>query len=97
MHSYRKTRIVVQMLLLQCIPGRIQHLLASFPMHLSKDFARQHDEAITEAVAKALELGELNARDKQLMQRKISDHGLGLRSMELDAALDDNYVCCTKA
>ena len=69
-------------LLLQCIPGRIQHLLAAVPMHLSRDFARLHDEAITEAVAKALELGELNARDKLLMQRKISDHGLGLRSME---------------
>ena len=68
-------------LLLQCIPGRIQHLLAAVPMHLSRDFARLHDEAITEAVAKALELGELNARDKLLMQRKISDHGLGLRSM----------------
>ena len=51
-------------------------------MHLSRDFSRQHDEAITEAVAKALELGELDARDKLLMQRKISDDGLGLRSME---------------
>ena len=59
-----------------------QHLLAAVPMHLSRDFARQHDEAITEAVAKALELGELNARDKLLLQRKISDHEL-LPSQEL--------------
>ena len=29
-----------------------------------------------------LDLGELNERDKLLMQRKISKHGLGLRSME---------------
>ena len=69
-------------LLLQCIPGRIQHLLAAVPMHLSRDFARQHDEAITAAVANALDLGMLTDRDKLLMQRKISNHGLGLRSME---------------
>ena len=69
-------------LLLQCIPGRIQHLLAAVPPHLSRDFARQHDEAISAAVANALELGTLTGRDKLLMQRKISNHGLGLRSME---------------
>jgi hypothetical protein len=69
-------------LLLQCIPGRIQHLLAAVPMHLSRDFAKQHDEAISKAVAATLELGELTDRDKLLLQRKISKHGLGLRSME---------------
>jgi hypothetical protein len=69
-------------LLLQCIPGRIQHLLAAVPTHLSRDFARQHDEAIMNAVANALDLGVLTERDKMLMQRKISNHGLGLRSME---------------
>jgi hypothetical protein len=69
-------------LLLQCIPGRIQHLLAAVPMHLSRDFARQHDEAIMTAVAEVLDLGTLTPRDRLLMQRKISDHGLGLRSME---------------
>jgi hypothetical protein len=69
-------------LLLQCIPGRIQHLLAAVPMHLSRDFARQHDEAITAAVSDALDLGMLTDRDKLLMRRKISNHGLGLRSME---------------
>ena len=69
-------------LLLQCISGRIQHLLAAVPTHLSRDFAKQHDEAITKAVAATLDLGELSERDKLLMQRKISQHGLGLRSME---------------
>ncbi|MCG3769321.1 MAG: hypothetical protein JW384_00443 [Nitrosomonadaceae bacterium] len=69
-------------LLLQCIPGRIQHLLAAVPMHLSREFACKHDEAITTAVANALDLGILTDRDKLLMQRKISNHGLGLRSME---------------
>ena len=69
-------------LLLQCIPGRIQHLLSAVPTHLSRDFARQHDEAIMNAVAAALDLGILTERDKLLMQRKISNHGLGLRSME---------------
>jgi len=38
-------------LLLQCIPGRIQHLLAEVPTHLSRDFAKKHDEAIIKAVA----------------------------------------------
>ena len=69
-------------LLLQCIPGRIQHLLAAVPMHLSRDFAKQHDEAISKAVAATLELGELTDRDKLLLQRKISKHGLDLRSMK---------------
>ena len=69
-------------LLLQCIPGRIQHLLSAVPTHLSRYFARQHDEAIMNAVAAALDLGILTERDKLLMQRKISNHGLGLRSME---------------
>jgi hypothetical protein len=69
-------------LLLQCIPGRIQHLLAAVPIHLSRDFAKQHDEAISTAVAATLELGDLNERDKLQMQKKISNHGLGLRSME---------------
>ena len=69
-------------LLLQCIPGRIQHLLAAVPMHISRDFARHHDEAIMTAVADVLDLGTLTPRDRLLMQRKISDHGLGLRSME---------------
>ena len=69
-------------LLLQCIPGRIQHLLAAVPIYLSRDFAKQHDEAISKAVAETLELGVLTERDKLLMQRKISKHGLGLRSME---------------
>ncbi len=41
-------------LLLQCIPGRIQHLLAAVPMNLSRDFARQHDEAIMNAVSEVL-------------------------------------------
>ena len=34
------------------------------------------------AVANDLDLGVLTERDKMLMQRKISNHGLGLRSME---------------
>ena len=34
------------------------------------------------AVAAALDLEILTERDKLLMQRKISNHGLGLRSME---------------
>ena len=34
------------------------------------------------AVAATLELGNLTERDRLLMQRKISNHGLGLRSME---------------
>ena len=59
-------------LLLQCIPGRIQHLLATVPMNLSRDFAKQHDEALFSAVAATLELGHLTDRDRLLMQRKVS-------------------------
>ena len=49
---------------------------------LIKTFAHEHDEAITTAVADALDLGPLTKRDKLLMQRKLSNHGLGLCSME---------------
>ena len=65
-------------LLLQCILGRIQHLLAAVPMNLSRDFAKQHDEALFGAVAATLELGNLTDRDRLLMQRKVSNYGLGL-------------------
>jgi hypothetical protein len=56
-------------------------------MHLFRDFARQHDEAIMTAVADVLDLGVLTPRDKLLMQRKISDHGLGLHSLEANLEL----------
>ena len=52
------------------------------PIDLSRHFANEHDEAITTAVADALDLGPLTKRDKLLMQQKLSNHGLGLRSME---------------
>ena len=51
-------------------------------MNLSRDFTKQHDEALFSAVAATLELGHLTDRDRLLMQRKVSNHGLGLRSME---------------
>ncbi len=38
-------------------------------------------KTISNAVAATLDLGVLTERDKLLMQRKISKHGLGLRSM----------------
>ncbi len=41
-----------------------------------------NDEAISNAMAATLELGDLSKRDKLLMQRKISNYGLGLCSME---------------
>ena len=48
-------------------------------MNLSRDFAKQHAEALFSAVAATLELGHLPDRDRLLMQRKVSNHGLGLR------------------
>ena len=70
------------LLLLYCIPGRLQHFLAAVPMTVSRDFAIEHDATIQNAVAEVLGLGTLNARDQLQMQRKVSNHGLGLRSME---------------
>ena len=49
-------------LLLQCIPGKIQHLLAAIPMNLSRDFAKQHDETLFGAVVATLELGNLTEK-----------------------------------
>ena len=51
-------------------------------MTVSRDFAIEHDATIQNAVAEVLGLGTLNARDQLQMQRKVSNHGLGLRSME---------------
>ena len=70
------------LLLLYCIPGRLQHFLAAVPISISREFAIEHDEAIQNAVAEVLGLGTLNERDRLQIQRKVSNHGLGLRSME---------------
>ena len=61
------SNIQERLVLLQCIPGRIQHLLAAVPMNLSRNFAKQHDEALFSAVAATLELGHLTDRDTLLM------------------------------
>ncbi len=68
-------------LLLQCIPGGIQHLLAAVQIGLSRSFAQQHDEAISNAVTATFD-PELTERNKLLMQREMSRHGLGLRNMK---------------
>ena len=39
------------LLLLQCIPGRIQHLLRAITPSISREFAEQHDAALRDAVA----------------------------------------------
>ena len=70
------------LLLLYCIPGRLQHFLAAVPMSISRDFAIEHDASVQKAVADVLGLGTLNERDLLQIQRKVSNHGLGLRSME---------------
>ena len=55
------------LLLLYCIPGRLQHFLAAVPMTVSRDFAIEHDATIQNAVAEVLGLGTLNARDQLQM------------------------------
>ena len=59
-------------LLLQCIPGRIQHLLAAVPMNLSRGFAKQHDEALFSAVAATLKLGQLSNWGNSLKETDCS-------------------------
>ena len=57
-HISRLTNVQQKLiLLLQCIPVRTQHLLAAVPMHLLRNFARQHDEAITAAKTRWILLG----------------------------------------
>jgi len=48
------------LLLLYCIPGRIQHFLAAVPMSVSREFAIKHDELIQNAVAEVFGLGGIN-------------------------------------
>ena len=62
-----------KLVLLQCIPGRIQHLLAAVPMKLSRDFAKQHDEALLNAVVATIELEHLTDRDRLLSARSCRD------------------------
>ena len=69
------------LLLLYCIPGRIQHLLAAVPMSVSREYAIKHD---ANAVAEVLGLGVFSDRDLLQIQRKVSNHGLGLRNMEFN-------------
>jgi hypothetical protein len=51
-------------------------------MSVSREFAIKHDALIQNAVAEVLGLGVLNDRDLLQIQRKVSNHGLGLRNME---------------
>ena len=44
------------LLLLYCIPGRIQYLLAAIPMDISRPFARKHDKALRNTVAQVFSL-----------------------------------------
>ena len=55
-------------LLIQCIPDRIQNLIAAAMPSISREFARLHDVAIRKAVASVLDLGSLTDRDKLLIQ-----------------------------
>jgi hypothetical protein len=45
-------------------------------------FVPLYDEAIQNAIAEVLGLGTLNEHDRLQIKRKVSNHGLGLRSME---------------
>ena len=49
------------------------------PISLLRSFAH---EAISNAVAPTLYQEELTKKDKPMMQRKISKHGLGLKSVK---------------
>lgn len=73
-----------QLLMLRsCIPGRIPHLLNVVDPMISREYAIRHDTLIQTALATVFELNDaFTEREKLQLQRKLSDHGLGFRSME---------------
>ena len=95
-HNFVDTKLVIEnilkldrvqdqlLLLLYCIPGRIQYLLAADPMSVSREYAIKHDAILQNAVAEVLGRGVLSDRDLLQIQRKVSNHGLGLRNMEFN-------------
>jgi hypothetical protein len=70
-------------MLRSCIPGRIPHLLNVVDPMISREYAIRHDTLIQTALATVFELNDaFTEREKLQLQRKLSDHGLGFRSME---------------
>ena len=90
-----------QLLLLRsCITGRIVHLLGAVPPGISKDFAIQHDHTVYCALARILDIpsGVFTLREYWQVQRRLSDHGFGFRSMaeSREFLFISNFARCIK-
>ena len=58
------------------------HLLSAVPPGISKEFAERHDEMVYGALARILNIpGKFTMQEYWQVQRRLSDHGFGFRSM----------------
>ena len=90
-----------QLLLLRsCITGRIVHLLGAVPPGISKEFAQEHDRMVYGALARILDIpsGLFTLREYWQVQRRLSDHGFGFRSMAetREFLFISNFARCIK-
>jgi hypothetical protein len=90
-----------QLLLLRsCITGRIVHLLGAVPPGISKEFAEEHDRTVYDALARILDIpgGKFTMREYWQVQRRLSDHGFGFRSMaeSREFLFVSNFARCIK-
>jgi hypothetical protein len=90
-----------QLLLLRsCITGRIVHLLGAVPPGISKEFAERHDVMVYGALARILDMpgGSFTMREYLQVQRRLSDHGFGFRSMaeSREFLFISNFARCIK-
>jgi len=75
-----------QLLMLRsCIPGRITHLVSVLPPGLTREYAEQHDQMLHSALKDIMGIdGQFTLREKLQLQRKLSSHGFGFRSISFN-------------
>ena len=74
-------------------------LLGAVPPGISKEFAEQHDGLVYGALARILDIpGKFTLREYWQVQRRLSDHGFGFRSMaeSRDFLFVSNFARCIK-
>jgi hypothetical protein len=76
------------------------HLLGAVPPGISKEFAQEHDRMVYGALARILDIpsGLFTMREYWQVQRRLSDHGFGFRSMAetREFLFISNFARCIK-
>jgi hypothetical protein len=79
---------------------RIVNLLGAVPPGISKEFAERHDVMVYGALARILDMsgGSFTIREYLQVQRRLSDHDFGFRSMaeSREFLFISNFARCIK-